>query len=326
MNFARDRPRAGVDTETPETEFQADGWPLRAVNGGFEGDWQCGPHCSSGVSLRVLVLVSLLNRVTAQDPPVTPESPATDDSGTGLKSGYRLQEADDVALPLKPKVPRPAAADIRNEALAWYMTGRLLDSTHRQEPRKSLSAFRKAIKLDPEAIEIYRHLVPLEFAFENIEAAIRYASKAVELDPEDHEILQLLARQAAETGQLPEAIKHLEQAVKSSRIDKLSPQYVLLNTSLGVLYAKTGQRELAADSYEVIFDAVKTPEKYGLDLRARKMLLADPPTSYEQIGQVLLDGKRLQLCARSVRTGRQAVAPGCGKSELQSCSDPFPVR
>ena len=149
-----------------------------------------------------------------------------------------------------------------------WTTGRLLDSTHRNEPRKALNAYRKAVKIDPEAIEVYQHLVPLEFEEGNVAAAVRYAAKAVQLDPDNVEILQLLARQAASTGLLPEAIKYLEQAVNSSRLEKQSPDFISLNKSLGLLYAVTGQKEKAADCYEVIFDSVKTPEKFGLDVRA----------------------------------------------------------
>ena len=61
------------------------------------------------------------------------------------------------------------------------------------------------------------------------------------------------------------------------------------------MYAITGQRSLAADCYEILFDAVKDPEKYGLDIRVKKTLLADPTTNYEKIGQILQDGNRLPL-------------------------------
>ncbi len=210
------------------------------------------------------------------------------------KPEIRLQEADDAALPLVPLTPRSAAAETRNEALSWYMTGRLLDSSHRNEPRKALSAYRKAVKIDPEAIEVYQDLVPLEFEEGNVAAAVRYATKAVQLDPDNVEILQLLARQAASTGLLPEAIKYLEQAVNSSRLEKKSPDYISLNKSLGLLYAVTGQKEKAADCYEIIFDSVKTPENFGLDVRAKKSILADPTSNYEKIGQVLLEGNHLK--------------------------------
>ena len=240
------------------------------------------------------------------------------------KPEIRLQEADDTALPLVPLTPRSAAVETRNEALSWYMTGRLLDSTHRNEPRKALSAYRKAVKIDPEAVEVYQYLVPLEFEEGNIAAAVRYAAKAVQLDPDNVEILQLLARQAASTGQLPEAIKFLEQAVNSSKLEKQSPDYIGLNKSLGLLYAVIGQKDKSADCYEILFDAVKNPEKYGMDSRGKKALLADQTTNYEKIGQVLLEGNRLKLAleafelAGSSRVGAGNLAFNRAKIHLLS--------
>ena len=242
-----------------------------------------------------LLSISWLGRAFAQEKPIESELANPPQLGSGLQAGYRSQESDELAMPLQPLVPRSAAVDSRNEALSWYMTGRLLDSHHRNEPRKALNAYRKAVQRDPEAIEIYRNLVPLEFQFDNLAAAVRYAAKAVQLDPDDYEILELLARQAMSVGQLPEAITHLEQAVKSPRIEKQTPEFIGLNKTLGLLYAVTGQRERAAECYEILFDAVKSPDKYGLDSRAKNSLLADPTTSYEKIGQVLLDANRLKL-------------------------------
>ena len=216
-------------------------------------------------------------------------------SGNGLKNGYRLQEFDDVAQPIQTVVPRSAAMQSRVEALSWYMVGRLFDRDHRNEPVKALDAFRKAVKLDPEAIEIYRNLVPLEFDFDNTEAAVGYATKAVQLDPLDADSLQKLAVRAAVSGRLPEAIKYLEQAVNSPRVEKDSREFVAPNSLLGKLYFKTGQREHAADCYEILFDAIKIPQKYNLDRRAKNELLKDPLTNYEQIGQVLLEANRLKL-------------------------------
>ena len=248
----------------------------------------------------MFVSMSWAGLVAAQEKPADADEPAPAEAYKALRDGYRLQDADDLVLPLNPVVPKSAATEARNEALSWYMVGRLFDATHRDDLRKSLSALRKAVKLDPESIEIYRSLVPLEFAFENFEAALRYATKAVQLDPDDYTILQLLAVQAANTGQLPEAIKHLEQALKSPRIDKQSPEFVMLSKSLGMLYVATGEKDLGADCYEVLFDAIKSPEKYKMDPRMKKALLAEPSSSYEHIGQVLLDANRLKLAAGSI--------------------------
>ena len=130
------------------------------------------------VLIASLVLVTSLGQSKAQDKPDKTTAPDAAKSGDRLDQGYRLQEGDDVALPMKPVVPRSAAVEARNDALSWYMTGRLLSTNPRNELKKALSAYQKAVELDPEAIEIYRNLVPLEFEFENIAAAIRYATRS----------------------------------------------------------------------------------------------------------------------------------------------------
>ena len=227
-----------------------------------------------------------------------------------LERGYSLQETDDPAMPLKPAKPLTAAEQMRNDAVSWFMAGRLLET--RNEPRKALNAYRKAVAIDPNAIEVYRHLVPLEFRLDEVEAAVKSATKAVELDPNEYELLQMLAAQAAITGKLPDAIKYLEQAVKSPRIVKESPESVVLNKSLGILYSATGQTEKAADCYELIFDALAKPEKYSLDLRAKAKLLADPQTGYEKIGQVFLDAKRIKLASDAFDLAAKSGRVGAG--------------
>jgi len=259
-----------------------------------------------------LLLVSWLGQATAQEKPADKAPADAITADDPLSTGYRLQESDDLAMPLQPLVPRSAAMESRIGALSWYMTGRLLNSNPRNESKKALFAFIKAVRLDPEAIEIYRNLVPLEFEIGTIKAAVRYALKAVQLDPDDFEILQLLARQAAASNDLPEAIKYMEQAIKSPRIVKESFEFVLLSKSLGILYVATGQKELAADSYEVVFDSVKKPEKYEMDSRGKNAMLDDPPTSYEQIGQVLLDGNRLKLALEAFELAAKSTRHGAG--------------
>ncbi|WP_010586902.1 tetratricopeptide repeat protein [Schlesneria paludicola] len=286
------------------------------------------PAPQQRILLAVLCLVALVDRAAAQEAAAAPAEAAT--PGTSLSRGYSLQDADDVALPLNPVKPRSAATEQRMDALGWFMTGRMFDNRFpreaseagaapdgrvKQERQKALKAFRKAVKLEPDTIDLYRYLIPLEIEFKNLEAAVRYGEKVAQLDPDDWKIQQLLASNAAESGQLPDAIKHLEQAVNSPRMDKHSPQYVLLQKSLGVLYARTGQTEQAADAYEILFDVVKNPDKYGLDQRAQKVLLSDPLTGYEQIGQVLLEAKRLESALDAFERAAKA-SPRLGVGNL----------
>jgi tetratricopeptide (TPR) repeat protein len=228
----------------------------------------------------------------------------------GLKHGYRLQDADDPALPLQPKKPLTAAEQMRNDAVSWYMAGRLLET--RNEPKRAVNAYRKAIAIDPKAIEVYRQLVPLEFQLNEIDNAVQSATRAVEIDPEEYELWQMLAAQAAIAGKLPDAIRHLEHAVKSPRVKKDSPENLVLNKSLGILYAATGQPDKAADSFEVVFDALVHPDKYNLDSRAKAKMLSDPQTSYERIGQVFLDAKRVKLAEQAFDLAAKSGRVGAG--------------
>ena len=259
-------------------------------------------------SVAVLVNLSISASPAFADPPEAPPSAA--EAGPRSKHGYRLQDADDFALPLLPKQGLTAAEQLRNEAVAWFMAGRLLEKRNPDEPRAAVKAYRKALSLDPKAIAVYRQLIPLEFQIGEAEAAIQSAAKAVEIDPEEFEFWQMLAAHAAINGKLPEAIRHLEQAIKSPRISKESVEFMGLNKNLGALYAATGQMEKAADCFEVVFDALVYPETYKLDSRLKSKMLADPQTSYERLGQVFLDAKRVKrageafdLAAKSSRIG-----------------------
>ena len=246
----------------------------------------------------------------ASRPDAGQDAADADEPKPPAKPGFQQQEFDDPALPLRPRKSLSAAEQIRNDAVAWFMAGRLLET--RNEPRQALSAYRKALALDPKAIEVYRQLVPLEFQLNEIEAAVQSATKAVELDPSEYELWQMLAAQAAISGKLPDAIHHLEQAIKSPRIKSDTAEYVALNKSLGMLYAATGQQDKAADSFEVVFNALVEPEKFGLDSRARTRMLADPQTSYERIGQVFLDAKRVKLAEQAFDMAAKSGRVGAG--------------
>ena len=192
----------------------------------------------------LLLLMTCPTLAKSQETPADSKPSDVVQTETGLKNGYRLQETDDIAQPIQVVVPLSAAVQARNEALAWYMIGRLFDNEHRNDPAKALAAFRKAVKLDPEAIEIYRNLVPLEFAFDNPEVAVRYAMKAVQLDPDDFETLQLLALQAASSGRLPEAIKFFDWAYAKGGKAAEDLDYVPLPAPVVAQIQKTWSAEI----------------------------------------------------------------------------------
>jgi tetratricopeptide (TPR) repeat protein len=190
------------------------------------------------------------------------------------------------------------------------MTGRTWEI--RGERRKAMDAYRQAVELDPQAADVYRALVPLAFQLDMVDDAVKYATKAVELLPEDHELLRQLGLYLAQQRKLPEAIRYLKQAADSPQINKHSPNYVLLMRELGILYVMTGQNKPAADAYAVVFEALQRPADYDLDLKTKTALLADQRTSYEKIGQILLDGERLDLAAQAFELAAKSGRAGAG--------------
>ncbi len=263
--------------------------------------------------VRLGTLLFLATSGTGFGYPVAAAAPDSENHAAAVRApsnGLRLQESDQEATPLIPMKPRSESTERDLDALSWFMTGRVLEI--RNERQKAFDAYRKAVELDPQAGEVYRSLVPLAFQLDRIDDAVRYATKAVELLPDDHELLRQLGIYLASQRKLPEAIRYLQQAADSPKIAKNSPTYVLLMRELGILYAVTGQAKPAADAYAVLFEALQQPEKFGLDLRTKTRLLADPQTSYERIGQVLLDGERLDLASRAFELAAKSGRAGAG--------------
>lgn len=223
---------------------------------------------------------------------------------------FRQQEADDAILPLVPKQPRTPTEQNKVEAAAHFATGRLLET--RNELRRALEQYRKAVELDPTAVEVYRALVPLAMQLDQSEDAVRLALKAIELDPNDYELLMRIGVEFSRQRDFALGLKYLEQALKSPRLKHDSPTFVMLNIELGVLYSATKQNDKAADAYTVIFQAVKDPEKFGMEFRMRSALLADPRTNYERIGQVLLDGGRLELASEAFELAAKSSRNAAG--------------
>jgi tetratricopeptide (TPR) repeat protein len=236
----------------------------------------------------------------------------------------RLQEADDVIVPLVPKTPRTPADQNKLEAMTRFAKGRLLEQ--RGQAKEALEEYFKAAELDPEAIEIYRSLVPLAIELDRVDDAMRYAIKAAELDPDDFDLQLRIGAQFAAQQDYATALKYLEQSLKSSRLNRKSPPYVMLNIELGKLYQVTGQPKKAAEAYAVVFDAIRNPQKYELDFRARTALLSNAQTSYERIGQVLMDGGQMELAWEAFEAAAKANRASAGnltfyRARIQLLSD-----
>jgi len=280
--------------------------------GDHQPRWENGMFRLTGcTSLILIFLTGLTAAGRAQDAPPLPEkaapaqtesaapaqpaepAPAAPASGTGSDSpGYQLQSLDDPATPLKPVEGRTGERDRQVTSTAWYMTGRIMQK--REQYREALEAYEKAEQLDPSSVTICRSLIEVSMQLRDMDRVLKYATRAVELDPDDFELSRQLGVQMVGQRRLDDAVRFLEQALKSPRLDHKSGFYVLLNRDLGILYGGLGEFEKAADCYEVLLEALKRPAQFGLNVRVRDELQKDANTSWQRIGEVLLRANRVE--------------------------------
>lgn len=231
-----------------------------------------------------------------------------DEKGEKEIRGLQLQRLDEPALPNDPVKPRTAEEDVRLNAQAWHMTGRLFHQ--REKYTQAQKAYEKAVELDPTSVHSYRALIEIALHLRQTQKAIDYALKAIEIDPDDFQLLRQVGIEMARGGKPDQAIRYLEQALKSPKVNRKSGFFVLLNRDLGIIYVGMGETEKAADRYEIVLDALLNPEKFGLDARTRDELQKHRATSWEQIGTVLLAAKRVDAAQQALE---QAVTAGNGK-------------
>jgi tetratricopeptide (TPR) repeat protein len=200
--------------------------------------------------------------------PAAEEKPASKAAQAEKPAGVKNlpgQELDDPVEPLVPKKPRTAEEQNRLDAMAHYMTGQLLEQ--RSEFPQALDAYKKAIALDPKSVQIYRALVPLAFSQNQTDEAVKYALKAIELDPDDYQLLRRLGIHMANQRQIPQAIELLIKAVESPELKDNKAMLVMLHRDLAMMYSAIGEKAKAADAFEVVFEALNDPEKFGLNFR-----------------------------------------------------------
>ncbi len=238
---------------------------------------------------RMLLGVSLASWVALSAPGLAQDQkPATEKPAPKIVLPQQIGE-DEVA-PFDPVKQRSPEQQQKLESHAWFMAGQV--HLQREQYRKALNAFEEAKKLDPTNPQIYRSVVEAAMHLGDTLKVMENARKAVELDPEDVDLLRQLAIEFLRENKGAEAIKYLEQALKSPKLDKKSGNYVMLNRDLGIIYNMMGEFDKAADHFEVILAAMIKPSDFGLNSQARQELVKNRATSYEEIGATFIRAKR----------------------------------
>jgi tetratricopeptide (TPR) repeat protein len=257
-------------------------------------------QCRSGLTWLVAAGLILTGRL--------PLSAA--DTGRGLDAPkpsarkLQFQELEDPVEELVPKQARTASEEDRQDALAWFATGRILQ--HRGNFEGAFNAYRKAVERDPSAAPVYRELIPLALELRRTKDAVKWATRAVELNPGDMRLLDLATALHIRGEDLGGAIRVLEAASKASGIDKHSSQYVKIMRHLAILYMAADRKAEAVAGFEIVFDALTDPDKYKLDFTLRDYLQKEEATSFERLGQVFLEAKKTDLALAAFKKAAES--------------------
>jgi tetratricopeptide (TPR) repeat protein len=195
----------------------------------------------------------------------------------------------DEAKPLSPARPLTKKDLDRREALKLYTIGlicqredRLLEATR---------AFERALKLDAEAVPVYKALIPLYAALERDADALTACRKAVELDPDAFETWFIYGRQLKGLGQVKKAIAALGKGVKCKGARKHPELLQQMYFELGVMYEEGRDYLNAAAAFAETAKILDKPEQ----------ILAAGSYSKEEI-----DGRAADLYERLGRLYTQA--------------------
>ena len=239
-------------------------------------------HRAALVLFCVLVAQCLTVQHIASAAQAKPDEPATDEKDSPDAALDELK-ADGNQLRDESQALDPANKD----ALAWYMAGQ--KAMKRGDLQPAADAFEKAAEASPQSAVPLRALAMVLLRLGRMEEGIKTAEKAIGLDPNDVEMRLQMAVFYATTQRVEKSITLLNEALESKTLKRNSPEFVQVHQVRAAVFLATRNLKDAADSYEVLLDALERPEAFELTDREHQAMLKNRPTSYETVGRVLLE-------------------------------------
>ena len=234
----------------------------------------------------VLVAMCLPANLETSAAQAKPDEPAIDDKNP--------PDPDAALDELKPKADDNQLRDesesldpANKDALAWYMAGQ--KAMKRGDLQPAADAFEKSAEASPQSAVPLRALSMVLLRLGRIEEGINTAEKAIGLDPNDVEMRLQMAVFYATTQRVEKAITLLNEALESKTLKHNSPEFVQVHQVRAAVFLATRNLKEAADSYEVLLNALERPEDFELTDREHKAMLKNRPTSYEAVGRVMME-------------------------------------
>ena len=216
-----------------------------------------------------------------------------------------LTPLDDPVTALQEKSPRSEADSDRLYAYSKFSEARLL--FQRGELHAALDRYERSFRYDSTSSKTLNEVVRLSFALNRISEAARYAvlKPNVDLDPL---LFHRLAVELTEQGKVEDALKLYDRSLEL-RGEQLDADLVLLHFELGRLRFIESDFEKAADSFDVVRDALENPQKYQLPNQMLNALLKQPEVTWSLMAESFLEAGRvddaLELFKRSDKDNKR---------------------
>jgi tetratricopeptide (TPR) repeat protein len=218
-------------------------------------------------------------------------------------AAFADSEFEDRPVPFLPRqAPTPEELDHR-EALALFANARSLEL--QGQSAEALRKYQRAWRLDPQAVEPLRAVVPLADRMDRQDIAVRYALLMVDREKNANPVLlQKLGEELVEKGRWREGRKLLDRFLKQER-DRENPNGIRLALKAGQMAFIEEDFQQAAEDFSLVMRALEHPKQFGIDELARKEIFRDLPAVYQDIGEAFLGAGKWDEAESAFRKGEE---------------------
>src|SRR5262245_34956190 len=177
------------------------------------------------------------------------------------------------------------AANDTHDSYYNYLQG--MNEEHAGNPAKALEAYERAVKQDPQALQVYRDIAELRLRMGDADSALTAAERVKELAPNDPTSFIFLGNVRVAQGNLAKAAEAYEQALKLDpsnlrALENLGNYYALLDPDKALTYYQR-YIDLNSRDADIYFQMAVVNQKQGRLEKARELYKMSIALDSEQL-------------------------------------------
>jgi len=203
---------------------------------------------------------------------------------------------------------RDEAEEDRIRAAALFAEGRL--RFQREDFAGALRRYQRAWRSDPESMVILREIVDLALSRKMRRSAegARYAVILAERAPLDPTFVRRVALHLTQQGETERAAALYEKSFELEKEKPIRGDGVLVRMEAGRLFLLAGDYEKAANHFELVTEALKKPDEFGLSDTMRESILDKADQTYAMFGEAFRMADRFDEAVAMFKKSHEAKA------------------